>query len=147
MKKQEVPQHPGLFGDRKAVCYALDEEGGYVLASTAGWNPVNLANRQAWEELARELAAIHEEVRAGHKSPLAYHMAQRQMDAALLARYTRLSRWRVRRHLRPEIFARLDRELLARYAEVLQLSVEDLRRLPETPELEVPEIDETEGPR
>lgn len=147
MKKQEVPQHPGLFGDRKAVCYALDEEGGYVLASTAGWNPVNLANRQAWEELARELAAIHGEVRAGRLSPLAYHMARRQMDAALLARYARLPRWRVRRHLRPEIFARLDRELLARYAEVLQLSVEELRRLPETPELEVPEIDETEGPR
>lgn len=147
MKKQEVPQHPGLFGERKAVCYALDEEGGYVLASTAGWNPVNLANRQAWEELARELAAIHGEVRAGRLSPLAYHMARRQMDAALLARYARLPRWRVRRHLRPEIFARLDRELLARYAEVLQLSVEELRRLPETPELEVPEIDETEGPR
>lgn len=147
MKKQEVPQHPGLFGERKAVCYALDEEGGYVLASTAGWNPVNLANRQAWEELARELAAIHGEVRARRLSPLAYHMARRQMDAALLARYTGLFRWRVRRHLRPEIFARLERELLARYAEVLQLSVEELRRLPETPELEVPEIDETEGPR
>lgn len=147
MKKQEVPQHPGLFGERKAVCYALDDEGDYVLASTAGWNPVNLANRQAWEELARELTEIHGEVRAGRLSPLAYHMARRQMDAALLARYARLSRWRVRRHLRPEIFARLDRELLARYAEVLRLSVEELRRLPETPELEVPEIDETEGPR
>ena len=147
MKKQEVPQHPGLFGERKAVCYALDDEGGYVLAPTAGWNPVNLANRQAWEELARELTEVHGEVLAGRKSPLAYHMARRQMDAALLARYTALSRWRVRRHLRPEIFARLDRELLARYAEVLQLSVEDLCQLPETPELEVPEIDETEGPR
>lgn len=144
MKQQEVPQHPGLFGERKAVCYALDETGGYVLAPTAGWNPVNLANRQAWEELARELADIHGEVLAGRKSPLAYHMAWRQMDAALLARYTALSRWRVRRHLRPAIFARLDRELLERYAEVLQLSVEELCRLPETPELEVPEIDETE---
>lgn len=147
MKKQEVPQHPGLFGERKAVCYALDEEGGYVLAPTAGWNPVNLANRQAWEELARELAAIHGEVLAGRKSPLAYHMAWRQMDAALLARYTGLFRWRVRRHLRPAIFARLDRGLLARYAEVLHLSVEELCRLPETPELEVPEIDETEESR
>jgi hypothetical protein len=147
MKKQEVPQHPGLFGERKAVCYALDEEGDYVLAPTAGWNPVNLANRQAWEELARELTAIHGEVRAGRKSPLAYHMARRQMDAALLARYARLSRWRVRRHLRPEIFARLDPALLARYAEVLGISVEELCRLPETPTLEVPEIDETEESR
>ena len=147
MKQQEVPQHPGLFGERKAVCYALDETGGYVLAPTAGWNPVNLANRQAWEELARELADIHGEVLAGRKSPLAYHMARRQMDAALLARYAGLFRWRVRRHLRPAIFARLDRELLARYAEVLQLSVEDLCRLPETPELEVPEIAATEEPR
>lgn len=147
MKKQEVPQHPGLFGERKAVCYALDEEGGYVLAPTAGWNPVNLANHQAWVEIARELAEVHGEVRAGRVSPLAYHMARRQMDAVLLARYARLPRWRVRRHLRPEIFARLDRELLVRYAEVLQLSVEDLCHLPETPELEVPEIDETEGPR
>jgi len=147
MKKQEVPQHPGLFGGRRAVCYALDEGGGYVLAPTAGWNPVNLANRQAWEALARELVGIHGEARAGRLSPLAYHMARRQMDAALLARYTGLFRWRVRRHLRPAIFARLDRELLARYAEVLQLSVEELCRLPEAPEIEVPEIDETEESR
>ena len=147
MKRQEVPQDRGLFGQRKAVCYALDEGGGYVLAPTVGWNPVNLANRQAWEEIARELAEIHGEVRAGRLSPLAYHMARRQMDAPLLARYSGLFRWRVRRHLRPAVFARLDPALLARYAEVLGISVEELCRLPETPTLEVPEIDDREESR
>jgi hypothetical protein len=37
----------------------------------------------------------------------------------------------VRRHLRPEQFARLSAALLARYAEALGISVAELKRLPE----------------
>ncbi len=144
MKKEDVPQHRGLFGQRRAVCYALDDHGEYVLTPTAGWDPANLANRQAWEAIAEELTEILHRVQDGELSPLAYHMARNQMTAGMLAKYVRIFRWRVRRHLRPEIFSSLDAATLQRYAEVLRISVEELQRVPDELDLEMPEIDEIE---
>lgn len=146
MKKAEVPQHRGLFGHRKAVCYAVDETGDYRLLPTAGWDPVNFANRQAWEEIAEQLSEILRRAKDGQVSPLAYHMARHQMDVAMLARYLKLYRWRVRRHLRPEIFVRLDRSLMERYADLFRISVAELCALPERPEVELPEIADVEEP-
>jgi hypothetical protein len=40
-----------------------------------------------------------------------------------------LWRWRVRRHFRPEIFARLPRALRQRYADALGITLEALTRL------------------
>jgi hypothetical protein len=48
---------------------------------------------------------------------------------ALLAQTTGLWSWRVRRHLRPDRFAALPPRLLARYAQALGLSAEQLGRV------------------
>jgi hypothetical protein len=146
MKKEDVPQYRGLFGQRRAVCYALDTDGGYVLTQTAGWDPVNLANLQAWQAIAEELTEILCRVQTGELSPLAYHMARSQMTVGLLAKYVRMFRWKVRRHQRPEVFARLDNATLQRYAEVLQVSVAQLQTVPAELDLIMPEIETIEDP-
>jgi len=135
MRKEEVPQDSCLLDGQREICYAVDENGHYVLAPTAGWEPSNLANIQAWEVIRDEVEATCAEVRAGRKSPLAYYMVRNQMDVALLADYVSLWRWRVRRHLRPEIFARLKPSLLKRYADLFQISITELQRLPEVVDL------------
>jgi len=38
--------------------------------------------------------------------------------------------WRVRRHLKPAVFAKLPRDILSRYAEAMGLTVEQLKALP-----------------
>jgi len=70
---------------------------------------------------------------AGVSSPLAYHMAYRQMDTALLAANCGIWRWRIRRHLRPAPFARLKLRTLTRYAAALDVSCEALRNVPPVP--------------
>ena len=144
MKATDVPQDQAILGPWHEICYALDEEGHYVLAPSAGWDPANLANRQAWETIAAEVTRAIAAVRNGTASPIAYHMAVQQMDVALLARYVKLSRWRVRRHLRPEIYRKLKPLLRERYAAVFRLSVSDLDRLPES--VDVPGIGSGEEP-
>ena len=52
-----------------------------------------------------------------------------RMDVALLSQATGLWRWRIRRHFRPEVFARLAPSLKRRYAEALDLSVEALEKV------------------
>jgi hypothetical protein len=57
-------------------------------------------------------------------------MYARRMDLLLLAQSTGIWRWRIRRHLRPDIFARLSPDLLTRYAEALGLTIQQLQHLP-----------------
>ncbi len=134
MKKTEVPQEDGMNEGMREIAYAVDEAGRYVKVSSVGWEPKNVANEQAWEVIAAEIDEAVRAVRAGEKSPLAYHMARHLMNPGLLADYAGLSRWRVRRHLKPRPFARLKPEILARYARVFNLTVADLRRVPDAPE-------------
>ncbi|MFA5514727.1 MAG: hypothetical protein WDA20_00420 [Desulfuromonadales bacterium] len=142
MRKTEVPQDSCLLDGQQEICYALDENGHYVLAPTAGWEPKNIVNLQAWGLIREQVERAFAEVRAGRRSPLAYHMARHQMDVGMLAAYTGLSRWRVRRHLRPAIFARLKPALLERYASLLKMSVAELGALPDRPQLTTPHLGE-----
>jgi hypothetical protein len=66
---------------------------------------------------------------AGNTSPLEYHMYCARMDVALLAQAVGIWRWRVRRHFRPEVFARLSPELRRRYAEALGIDAAALQRV------------------
>jgi hypothetical protein len=137
LKREDVPQDKAILGQWHEICYALDEDGRYVLAPSTGWDPANVANLQAWEVIAEDVAAAIEAVHAGKTSPLAFHMARCQMDAGLLADYVQLSRWRVKRHLRPAVYARLRPELRERYARVFGMTAQELDRIPEKPELPV----------
>ena len=53
MKKNEVPQDDenlleGKFGK---VNYALDDQGNYIQVTSKGWEPENIALKQAWQEI------------------------------------------------------------------------------------------------
>ncbi|MFZ0244036.1 MAG: hypothetical protein WAL90_20515 [Desulfobacterales bacterium] len=134
MQKKDVPQDIGLNRGQSEITYAVDEDGKYVQAPSLGWEPKNIVNQQAWEQIRREIAAEIEQVRAGKRSPLAYHMATNLMDVGLLAGYAGLSRWRVRRHLKPAGFRRLDHGLLERYADIFGISCEALQTIPDLSE-------------
>jgi len=130
MQENEVPQDEALFDGMSEVCYALDESGRYVLAKSAGWEPANIANLQAWDVIHAEVAAVLARVRAGELSPLAYQMARHQMDAKLLAGYAGLFCWQVRRHMKPGPFSKLNPARLARYATIFKTTTEELCRIP-----------------
>jgi hypothetical protein len=99
------------------------------VVESRGWEVEEVVTRQALAELERHAQQARERVSAGRSSPLEYHMYRARMDVALLAQATGLWRWRVRRHFRPEIFARLPRALLQRYADAIGVTPEELARL------------------
>ncbi len=135
MQKNEVPQDEALFNGMREVCYAVDDSGRYVLAESAGWEPANIANIQAWEVIRSEVTAVLCKVRAGELSPLAYQMARHQMNAKLLSGYAGLFCWQVRRHLKPGPFRKLKAAQLTRYATIFKISAEELCRIPESSEI------------
>lgn len=145
MKKTDVPQQGGLNAGCREVNYAVGEEGRYVLEQSVGWEAKNIALHQAWEAIVAQLGQVLAAIRRGEQSPLAYYMARHQMDAGLLAQYAGVARWRVRRHLKPAVFARLDDRALTPYAELFGITPEQLRQVPERPDLQLEELDVNKG--
>ena len=128
MKKQEVPQDEGLYeGLFEDVCYALDENGNYTVVQSSGWQPKTDALLQAWEVINEKVEQVKQQVLAGELSPIAYFMEKSLMDVKLLADYTDLPKRKVRKHLKPERFNKLEDKILARYAETFGITVEALR--------------------
>ncbi len=137
MKEQDVPQDAALFEQWREIFYATDAEGNYVLVPSRGWDPANLANIQAWDVIREELEQALDEIRAGRFSPLYYHMLRFQMNAGLLAGYVGLSRWRVKRHLRPAGYAKMKQDARENYCRLFNLPEGGLDLLPERPQLPV----------
>jgi len=138
MRKEEVPQDEGIAEGLKEVTYAVDEAGSYVIVPSAGWEPKNISNYQAWEVIAAQVESARAQVLAGRLSPLAFHMARNQMTVALMAQYMGLWRWQVRLHLRPGFFSRLRPELLDRYAAMLRTTAAKLKDINLVEEMQIP---------
>lgn len=130
MKARDVPQDESILNGNRRACYAEDEHGRYVIVPSRGWSVEKIVNEQAQAEIKRTLEQARRRALEGLTSPLDSHMARRQMDVALLAANSGVWRWRVRRHLRPQVFARLKTSLLRRYADALDIGVVELTALP-----------------
>ncbi len=145
MKKEDVPQQGGLGAGCREVNYATDVDGNYTLALSEGWEAKNVSLRQAWEVIIGQLQAELAEIKAGRRSALGYHMVKNQMDPTLLSQYSGIARWRVKRHLKPNVFAKLDTDVLEKYANLFGVSVAELKQVPVRPELELADLDKSQG--
>ncbi len=131
MDIDDVPQEGNatLAGIRKAV-YARGANNRIVTVASAGWEVEEIVTQQAVDIFSDYAKAARARVKAGDSSPLEYWMYARRMDLATFAQSSGIWRWRIRRHFRPAIFARLSPALLDRYAEALGISRQSLCQLP-----------------
>ena len=130
MKKGDVPQDQGILGAYKEIAYAQDEDGRYVLVPSAGWEAKTVANQRARDMLNRITEDMLGQVRAGKVSPIGYHMVRLHLDEGLLAKYVGLAKWRVKRHLRPDVFQRLKPSIVQKYADFFGVSPDELKKVP-----------------
>jgi hypothetical protein len=130
MLESEVPQEGNvtLGGHRKAL-YARGADGKLQIVQSAGWEVEEIVTRQAVDDLNRLAEEARQRVIAGQTSALEYHMHKARMDLPMLAQTTGLWQWRIRRHFRPAVFAGLSPALLERYASVMGVSSEQLKKV------------------
>lgn len=110
----------------KIISYVANNKGNQELVQGSMWSPVDDVNNLAWQEIDKHIEASKDKVAAGQASCLHYYMTANQMDTSLLASYTRQPRWLVRLHLIPFCFSRLRPVTLNKYAEVFNVSQDDL---------------------
>lgn len=131
MRVDDVPQDTENFyeGRRRAV-YAQNADGTYAQTLSKGWAVETFFTDQAVCKIDAEYRYYLQLAQLGKVSPLAVHMAARQMSPKLLADHVGLFTFQVKRHLRPLVFANLTSKKLQRYADALNLSLSALLKLP-----------------
>jgi len=129
MKKKEVPQDKSNLesANFRELCYAVDDNGEYTTANSSGWEPKTIALSNAIEEINERVKDAKERVDAGKTSPLEYFMELHKMDVGILASYAGFWQWKVKRHFKPAVFDKLGEKTLNKYAEIFDVSVEDLK--------------------
>ena len=134
MKKEEVPQDESNLAsaNMRELCYAVDQDGNYTTALSTGWEPKTVALDNSIAIIGERIEAARAKVLAGEASPILYFMERDKMDLQVLAGYTGLWVGRVRWHLKPRVFKRLNDKMLARYAQAFTISVDELKNY--TPE-------------
>tara|TARA_R110000751_G_scaffold295678_1_gene404342 strand:+ start:9338 stop:9751 length:414 start_codon:yes stop_codon:yes gene_type:complete len=130
MKKNEVPQDKSNLesANFKELCYAVDENGEYTTALSTGWSPKTIALNNAIEALNERISTSKQRVRELKASPLEYYMELHKMDLPILASYVGIWKWRVKRHFRPAVFNTLNNRTLQKYADVFDITIEELKR-------------------
>ena len=131
MKIEQVPQdNIETYDGMEKIIYAIGEEGHYDTASSTGWEIEEAVTKQALWELERQARESYELAVQKKVSPLYYHMYAQRMNLQILSQSTGLFQWRIKRHFKPEIFAKLEADLLMRYSDALGIDIETLKRIP-----------------
>lgn len=131
MKKEEVPQDESKLATAniKDMVYAVDENGEYVTELSTGWAPKTIALNNAINVIEERIEDAKKRVLENNSSPIEYYMEVHKMDLQILASYVGLWKWRVKRHFKPSIFKKLNNKILQKYADVFEISIEQLKNI------------------
>jgi hypothetical protein len=124
---QEPPKEELMYTYNREVFYHFDRNKGFT-QEIDYQNPDNqVIIKQGWDAAEQRLEEVKQRVIAGLSSPIAYYMEKILMEVPMLAAYMDLPKWRVRRHLKSKVFKKLKPEMLAKYAAVFVIPVEQLK--------------------
>ncbi len=128
MKKQEIPQDPSALNNvTKEVAYAVDDAGNYTTDLSTGWSVKAEALDHAWQDIEKRVADARAKIERKEASPLLYFMEKKLMDIKILSAYTGFWGITIKRHLRYGPFKKLNQKRLEKYAEVFDISVDELK--------------------
>lgn len=132
MKVSDVPQDLNYYKDTvvRDLNYAVDEQGRYQAVVSDGWEAKDDALDVAWDDVREQCDEVLERIKKGETSPLEYHATKNLMPINLLSSYTGFSKRTIRKHFNPANFIKLDNDTLSIYADVLRITVEDLKTIP-----------------
>ena len=129
MKVEEVPQDLKFFKNTivRDVAYAVAETGNYTSVISDGWEVKHDALDVTWEDINEKCEEIRKQVLTGKLSPLTYHLEKNIMSVGLFAKYAGESKRKIKQQFNPEKFKNLNEDKLRKYAEILRISVNELK--------------------
>jgi len=116
-------------GHYREVFYSYDDKGNYDQRVRGHDDSDKIFIEQFWESQTDRIENARQKVLSGEKSPLYFHMEKTLMDPMTLSGQASISLWRVKRHFKPTVFARLSVKTLAKYAEAFNLTIEQVKNI------------------
>jgi hypothetical protein len=113
-KKQEMI----LFAEKDDDTYGAIQTGSYVVEHFLSDFYLKKENLDR---------ALREELKQGKISPVFYYMLMQDMGPGDLARRVGISKRKLRKHFRPDVFAKLNDDILQKYAVVFGVTVDKLK--------------------
>ncbi|OXB24095.1 hypothetical protein B0A80_05185 [Flavobacterium tructae] len=131
MEKEKVPQDNGNLtkNNLKELLYATDENGDYTTTLSTGWEPKTIALSNSIDDINERIAEAKQQVEMGEVSPICYYMELNKMDLTILSSYVGMWKWRVKRHFKPSVFAKLSNTTLQKYADAFEISIAELKNI------------------
>lgn len=131
MEKEKVPQDTSNLtkNNVKELLYATDENGDYTTTLSTGWEPKSIALSNSIEDINERIAEAKMQVENGEASPICYYMEYNKMDLTILASYVGMWKWRVKRHFKPAVFAKLNDTILQKYADAFEITTAELKNI------------------
>ncbi len=127
MKEIEVPKEENsTLGGIQKVMYTKDSNGDFV-RENYGSNIEEFATKTAVDEYELLKEEALENISKGVSSPICFFMYENRMDLATLSSMVGMFAFRVKRHLQMKHFKKLNEKLLQKYAEVFNISIDELR--------------------
>ena len=127
MDKIDIPQESNatLNGQQK-VMYAPNNSGQFERFNY-GSNVEEYATKLAVEEYEILMEESLSRIKQNISSPIEYFMYKNRMDLPTLASVVDMFAFRVKRHLKADIFKSLNDKMLNRYAIAFNITLEDLK--------------------
>ncbi|PUE67119.1 hypothetical protein [Arcobacter lacus] len=127
IKESQIPKEENstLDGQQK-VMYAVNNTGSFERVNY-GSSTEEFATLTAVNEYKVLEKECLQEIKEGISSPIKYFMYKNRMDLPTLCSAIGMFSFRVKRHLRMKYFKKLNDKVLAKYAEIFNINLEDLK--------------------
>ena len=127
MKIKEVPQDGKMLIDSTLLYYAVNDEGNFEKIQSSGWEPGYHAHLNIIGNFKAMAEKAKERIKKNLASPLEYFMYNSIRNLDDVAQCMGISRRKVKKHLTPGGFEKLDDCMLERYATVFVTDVDTIK--------------------
>jgi hypothetical protein len=128
IKHIDIPQEKNSAQDGvRKVMYAPNNSGKFKRFKYSS-SVEEFATKTAVHEYEILKKESLEKIRAGISSPIEFFMHKNRMDLPTLAAISGFFQFRVKRHLKAEIFQKLNDKILTKYADGFNISLKDLKK-------------------
>jgi len=112
--------------DLTELLFNYNEDGTYT--KRVGYNYLpegDMLYYDVWKMFDERFESAKKMVQNGEKSPVWYHMEKNLLDLSNFSKIVGIASWRIKRHLKPKVFSKLNRRIYKKYADALDISVEE----------------------
>ncbi|MGA3012761.1 MAG: hypothetical protein ABSD71_01875 [Bacteroidales bacterium] len=130
MEKEANPVYKNkAYGQFRELFYSYGPDGKFEKNVGFHGESTRVTLQQAWDLFNDRIEEARQKVKAGIASPILYYMEKTLVTPMDLSMHTGIMVWRVKRHLKPKVFKRLNEKTLKKYADVFNTTLEQLKNV------------------